>query len=156
MWIFLDGEFVTIFFHFVPKAESISATNELVVLKVALVHGKAFGLIKSHDRVAICQKIGVSSIVKIIELEIRQCLLMILWACWQVAWFARFWLNQMLLLDYVQSSIASMSSFPYVVLIGFALHYSLKGLWSTSYTNSRNASYRLDGQMESWNRYCIH
>ncbi|KAI8008407.1 Pyruvate kinase 1, cytosolic [Camellia lanceoleosa] len=49
-------------------AESTSATNESV-LKVALDHGKASGVIKSHDRVVICQKVGDSSVVKIIELE---------------------------------------------------------------------------------------
>ncbi|KAG6517121.1 hypothetical protein ZIOFF_020501 [Zingiber officinale] len=49
-------------------AESTSATNESV-LKVALDHGKASGLIKSHDRVVVCQKVGDDSVVKIIELE---------------------------------------------------------------------------------------
>ncbi|XP_062202150.1 pyruvate kinase 1, cytosolic-like [Phragmites australis] len=49
-------------------AESTSATNE-TVLKVALDHGKASGAIKSHDRVVVCQKVGDSSIVKIIELD---------------------------------------------------------------------------------------
>lgn len=50
------------------QAESKSATNESI-LKVALDHGKAFGIIKPHDRVVVCQKVGDSSIVKIIELE---------------------------------------------------------------------------------------
>ncbi|RDX99707.1 Pyruvate kinase 1, cytosolic, partial [Mucuna pruriens] len=49
-------------------AESKSGTNESI-LKVALDHGKAFGIIKPHDRVVICQKVGDSSVVKIIELE---------------------------------------------------------------------------------------
>ncbi|GAA0156325.1 kinase [Lithospermum erythrorhizon] len=49
-------------------AESTNATNESV-LKVALDHGKASGVIKSHDRVVICQKVGDASVVKIIELE---------------------------------------------------------------------------------------
>ncbi|KAI8560060.1 hypothetical protein RHMOL_Rhmol04G0225800 [Rhododendron molle] len=49
-------------------AESTNSTNESV-LKVALDHGKASGVIKSHDRVVICQKVGDSSVVKIIELE---------------------------------------------------------------------------------------
>ncbi|XP_062166381.1 pyruvate kinase 1, cytosolic isoform X2 [Alnus glutinosa] len=49
-------------------AESTSATNESV-LKVALDHGKDSGVIKSHDRVVVCQKVGDSSVVKIIELE---------------------------------------------------------------------------------------
>ncbi|XP_028789696.1 pyruvate kinase 1, cytosolic [Neltuma alba] len=49
-------------------AESTSATNESI-LKVALDHGKAFGIIKPHDRVVVCQKVGDSSVVKIIELE---------------------------------------------------------------------------------------
>ncbi|XP_022745004.1 pyruvate kinase 1, cytosolic-like isoform X1 [Durio zibethinus] len=49
-------------------AESTSATNESV-LKVALDHGKASGIIKSHDRVVVCQKVGDASVVKIIELE---------------------------------------------------------------------------------------
>ncbi|XP_058204127.1 pyruvate kinase 2, cytosolic-like isoform X2 [Rhododendron vialii] len=50
------------------EAESTNATNESV-LKVALDHGKASGVIKSHDRVVICQKVGDASVVKIIELE---------------------------------------------------------------------------------------
>ncbi|MBA0760599.1 hypothetical protein Gotri_023331 [Gossypium trilobum] len=49
-------------------AESTSASNESV-LKVALDHGKAAGVIKSHDRVVVCQKVGDASVVKIIELE---------------------------------------------------------------------------------------
>ncbi|KAE8038734.1 hypothetical protein FH972_011212 [Carpinus fangiana] len=49
-------------------AEARNATNESI-LKVALDHGKASGLIKSHDRVVVCQKVGDSSVVKIIELE---------------------------------------------------------------------------------------
>lgn len=39
------------------------------ILKVALDHGKASGVIKSHDRVVVCQKVGDASVVKIIELE---------------------------------------------------------------------------------------
>ncbi|XP_030545190.1 pyruvate kinase 1, cytosolic-like [Rhodamnia argentea] len=49
-------------------AESTSATNESI-LKVALDHGKASGLIKAHDRVVVCQKVGDASVVKIIELD---------------------------------------------------------------------------------------
>ncbi|WRX22789.1 Pyruvate kinase [Theobroma cacao] len=49
-------------------AESTSATNESV-LKVALDHGKVSGVIKSHDRVVVCQKVGDASVVKIIELD---------------------------------------------------------------------------------------
>ncbi|KAM0940320.1 putative pyruvate kinase [Dioscorea sansibarensis] len=49
-------------------AESTSGTNESV-LKVALDHGKACSVIKSHDRVVVCQKLGDASVVKIIELE---------------------------------------------------------------------------------------
>ncbi|KAI4300402.1 hypothetical protein L6164_033785 [Bauhinia variegata] len=49
-------------------AESTNATNESI-LKVALDYGKASGVIKSHDRVVVCQKVGDSSVVKIIELE---------------------------------------------------------------------------------------
>ncbi|GAB4856511.1 hypothetical protein Ancab_014427 [Ancistrocladus abbreviatus] len=49
-------------------AESTNATNESV-LRVALDHGKAAGIIKSHDRVVVCQKVGDASVVKIIELE---------------------------------------------------------------------------------------
>lgn len=51
-----------------PQAESTSATNESV-LKVALDHGKVSGVIKSHDRVVVCQKVGDASVVKIIELD---------------------------------------------------------------------------------------
>ncbi|GAB4833494.1 hypothetical protein Ancab_031738 [Ancistrocladus abbreviatus] len=49
-------------------AESTNATNESV-LRVALDHGKSAGIIKSHDRVVVCQKVGDVSVVKIIELE---------------------------------------------------------------------------------------
>ncbi|MBA0756524.1 hypothetical protein Gogos_021915 [Gossypium gossypioides] len=49
-------------------AESTSATNESV-LKVALDYGKASGVVKPHDRVVVCQKVGDASVVKIIELE---------------------------------------------------------------------------------------
>ncbi|KAJ7279824.1 hypothetical protein O6H91_Y377000 [Diphasiastrum complanatum] len=49
-------------------ADSTSTTNESV-LKVALDHGKAAGIIKPHDRIVVCQKVGDSSVVKIIELE---------------------------------------------------------------------------------------
>ncbi|PQM36553.1 pyruvate kinase 1 cytosolic-like [Prunus yedoensis var. nudiflora] len=49
-------------------AESTGATNESI-LKVALDYGKSSGVIKSHDRLVICQKIGDASVVKIIELE---------------------------------------------------------------------------------------
>lgn len=50
------------------QAESSSATNESV-LKVALDRGKTAGIIKPHDRVVVCQKVGDASVVKIIELE---------------------------------------------------------------------------------------
>uniref|UniRef100_A0A0D6QYY8 Pyruvate kinase n=1 Tax=Araucaria cunninghamii TaxID=56994 RepID=A0A0D6QYY8_ARACU len=49
-------------------AESNNATNESV-LKIALDHGKAAGLVKPHDRIVVCQKIGDAAVVKIIELE---------------------------------------------------------------------------------------
>eukprot|EP00246_Nothoceros_aenigmaticus_P009203 TRINITY_DN24575_c0_g1_i1.p1 TRINITY_DN24575_c0_g1~~TRINITY_DN24575_c0_g1_i1.p1 ORF type:complete len:159 (+),score=36.27 TRINITY_DN24575_c0_g1_i1:65-478(+) len=49
-------------------SDSGSASNE-TILKVALDHGKAAGVIKPHDRVVVCQKVGDSSVVKIIELE---------------------------------------------------------------------------------------
>ncbi|KAK6233871.1 hypothetical protein QUC31_006277 [Theobroma cacao] len=49
-------------------AESKNSTNESV-LKVALDHGKASGVIKPHDRVVVCQKLGDASVVKILELE---------------------------------------------------------------------------------------
>ncbi|KAL9249731.1 Pyruvate kinase 1, cytosolic-like protein [Drosera capensis] len=49
-------------------AESKNATNESI-LKVALDHGKASGVIKPHDRVVVCQKMSDASVVKIIELE---------------------------------------------------------------------------------------
>ncbi|CAK7325332.1 unnamed protein product [Dovyalis caffra] len=50
------------------QAEPKNVTNESV-LKVALDHGKASGFIKPHDRVVVCQKLGDSYVVKIIELE---------------------------------------------------------------------------------------
>ncbi|XP_048442024.1 pyruvate kinase 1, cytosolic [Pyrus x bretschneideri] len=49
-------------------AETTDATNESI-LKIALDHGKATGVVKSHDRVVICQKIGDTSVIKIMELE---------------------------------------------------------------------------------------
>ncbi|TQE08947.1 hypothetical protein C1H46_005330 [Malus baccata] len=49
-------------------AETTVATNESI-LKIALDHGKATGVIKSHDRVVICQKIGDTYVIKIMELE---------------------------------------------------------------------------------------
>ncbi|GAB2233629.1 hypothetical protein Droror1_Dr00002856 [Drosera rotundifolia] len=52
----------------ISKAESTNTTNESV-LKLALEHRKASITIKSHDRVVVCQKVGDSSVVKIIELE---------------------------------------------------------------------------------------
>nr|GMC88974.1 Pyruvate kinase [Ipomoea batatas] len=52
----------------VREAEHSNPTNESV-LKVALDHGKSAGVIKSRDRVVVCQKVGDASVVKIIELE---------------------------------------------------------------------------------------
>lgn len=49
-------------------AESTNASYESV-LKVALNHGKAIGIIKPHDHVVVCQKVGDASVVKILELE---------------------------------------------------------------------------------------
>lgn len=40
-----------------------------IQLQVALDHGKAGGIIKSRDRVVVCQKVGDSAVVKIIEIE---------------------------------------------------------------------------------------
>ena len=50
------------------QAESTAGSNESI-LKLALDHGKASGFIKAHDRVVVCQKVGDTSVVKIIELE---------------------------------------------------------------------------------------
>ncbi|KAI4302284.1 hypothetical protein MLD38_038057 [Melastoma candidum] len=49
-------------------AEPNNSTSESI-LKVALNHGKAAGIIKEHDRVVVCQKVGDASVVRIIELE---------------------------------------------------------------------------------------
>ncbi|KAI8539712.1 hypothetical protein RHMOL_Rhmol09G0204400 [Rhododendron molle] len=49
-------------------AESTGGTNESI-LKVALDHGKASGVIKPHDRIVVFQKVGDAYVVKIIELE---------------------------------------------------------------------------------------
>ncbi|CAM6102215.1 unnamed protein product [Calypogeia fissa] len=49
-------------------AQSSMSTNESI-LKVALDHGKVAGIIKPHDRVVVFQKVGDSSVVKIIELD---------------------------------------------------------------------------------------
>lgn len=64
----LTGFETNVFWIILFQAESTSATNESV-LKVALDHGKQAGVIKSHDRVVVCQKVGDASVVKIIELE---------------------------------------------------------------------------------------
>lgn len=48
--------------------ESTGGTNESM-LKAALDHGKASGLIKPHDRIVVCQKVRDAFVVKIIELE---------------------------------------------------------------------------------------
>ncbi|KAK9126517.1 hypothetical protein Scep_015363 [Stephania cephalantha] len=50
------------------QAESRSHTNESI-LKVTLDHGRSFGLIKPHDRVVVCQKIGDASVVKVLVVE---------------------------------------------------------------------------------------
>ncbi|KAL0426490.1 UNVERIFIED_CONTAM: Pyruvate kinase, cytosolic [Sesamum latifolium] len=50
------------------EAASTNPTHESV-LNVALDHGKASGVIKSHDRVVVCQKVGDAAVVKIIELQ---------------------------------------------------------------------------------------
>lgn len=39
------------------------------VLKAALEYGKVSGIVKSHDRVVVFQKIGDAAVIKIIELE---------------------------------------------------------------------------------------
>jgi pyruvate kinase len=52
----------------VLQAEARNETHDSI-LKVALDHGKASGLIKSHDRVLVCQKVGDAYMVKIIELD---------------------------------------------------------------------------------------
>lgn len=59
---------ITNIYNLVLQAESKNATNESV-LKVALDHGKTSGVIKPHDRVVVCQKLGDASVVKILELE---------------------------------------------------------------------------------------
>ncbi|KAL8162073.1 hypothetical protein V2J09_013562 [Rumex salicifolius] len=51
-----------------PRNPTESQSGE-TVLKVALEHGKALGIIKMHDRVVVFQKVGDASAVKIIELE---------------------------------------------------------------------------------------
>ncbi|KAH8938378.1 hypothetical protein BDL97_16G079500 [Sphagnum fallax] len=51
-----------------PRHSTDNTTNESI-LKVALDHGKAAGIVKSHDRVVVFQKLGDSSVVKIIEID---------------------------------------------------------------------------------------
>ncbi|XP_072979155.1 pyruvate kinase 1, cytosolic-like [Typha angustifolia] len=48
-------------------AESTGGNNESV-LRVTLDYGKATGILKEHDRVVVCQKVGDASVVKIVEL----------------------------------------------------------------------------------------
>ncbi|CAM6093001.1 unnamed protein product [Calypogeia fissa] len=49
-------------------ADTHNPSNESI-LKVALDHGKVAGIIRAHDRIVVCQKVGDSSVVKIIELD---------------------------------------------------------------------------------------
>eukprot|EP00897_Mesotaenium_endlicherianum_P004723 jgi/Mesen1/4279/ME000022S03560 len=51
-----------------PGENTYTSSNESI-LKVALDHGKAAGIIKIHDRIVVVQKLGDSAVVKIIELE---------------------------------------------------------------------------------------
>ncbi|GKU91605.1 hypothetical protein SLEP1_g5459 [Rubroshorea leprosula] len=52
-----------------PRHPTESANTDESVLKVALDHGKALGVINPHDRVVVFQKVGDSSVVKIVELD---------------------------------------------------------------------------------------
>eukprot|EP00245_Coleochaete_scutata_P005806 TRINITY_DN19679_c0_g1_i1.p1 TRINITY_DN19679_c0_g1~~TRINITY_DN19679_c0_g1_i1.p1 ORF type:complete len:547 (-),score=87.04 TRINITY_DN19679_c0_g1_i1:734-2311(-) len=49
------------------QADAASGNNESL-LNVALDYGMNLGLIRPHDRVVVCQKVGESSVVKIVEL----------------------------------------------------------------------------------------
>ncbi|EPS57753.1 pyruvate kinase, partial [Genlisea aurea] len=46
----------------------LSAANESI-LKFALDHGRRAGIVKQHDRVVLCQKIGDAAVVQVIELQ---------------------------------------------------------------------------------------
>ncbi|XP_024545135.1 pyruvate kinase 1, cytosolic [Selaginella moellendorffii] len=50
-----------------PQVSTSNAANELV-LKMAIEHGKMAGCIKANDRVVVCQKIGDSSVVRIVDM----------------------------------------------------------------------------------------
>ncbi|PIA62269.1 hypothetical protein AQUCO_00200332v1 [Aquilegia coerulea] len=65
---FVEMQRYCVFFFGWGGGWSTSATNESV-LKVAFDHGKVSCVIKSHDRVVICQKVGDASVRKIIEFE---------------------------------------------------------------------------------------
>lgn len=51
------------------EAASIGVVNEESVLKLALHHGKIMGLLRPKDKVVVFQKIGDSSVVKIVEFD---------------------------------------------------------------------------------------
>lgn len=48
-----------------PSEASLAGTDS--ILKVALDHGRSAGLIRANDRVVVCQKLGDSAVVKIID-----------------------------------------------------------------------------------------
>ena len=47
----------------------IQATSGELGLKLALDHGKSVGLLKPKDQAVVFQKVGDSSVVKIVQLE---------------------------------------------------------------------------------------
>lgn len=52
-----------------PTAATSGSSNEELGMKVALDHGKAIGLLKIHDQVVVFEKIGDSSLVKIVSIQ---------------------------------------------------------------------------------------
>ncbi|KAJ8759966.1 hypothetical protein K2173_010822 [Erythroxylum novogranatense] len=51
-----------------PKVATLGGSSEESGLKFALDHGKSLGLLKPNDQIVVFQKIGDSSVVKIVEL----------------------------------------------------------------------------------------
>lgn len=54
---------------FTHKQATLGESSEEAGLKLAYSHGKSLGLLKPNDQVVVFQKVGDSSVVKIVEYE---------------------------------------------------------------------------------------
>jgi len=59
----------SLIFFYLYQAETGGLTKEEYGIKLALNYGRSVGIIKPYDRVIIFEKIGDSSVVKIIECD---------------------------------------------------------------------------------------